>query len=244
MRLLLQRTLFVLLTTCGVMTTLAALPTDSPSAGAERWVRGLTDVEREMLLAPTRLGGVPGAYRRAFSKTLREPSARRAYLEASVSIYERSRGFSTEERQLLDEVRALIPLVAVATVPKSNVAGQVAAVRARVMAVLGPDAVRALFYSSDTGPDKTAVLPLLERAKLAWRLNRPMVVAKILNLVVPVMRAESPTCNCGPEGNWDCNYGMNCNSANECEPYEPPVCLMGCGEWGCYGCWLTCNYEG
>lgn len=236
-----RRVAATIVSVLGMTVAIVAVPVDSPMSGADSWVRSLSRAERMSVLAPNRLSLLPDEYRRALSRADATPEERMEFWRSIFAAFRADKTLSAEQEGVVAEAESLIPAAFGSEADKPAVAARLLSIRARLVSALGEDGSNQLLLAAGGRRAQSSGLPLLERIRYSWRSNRPEALVAALGFVFPAVHA-SGTCNCGYPG--DCTYHQECGAPVECEPYEPPICGLGCGSWGCYGCWMLCYYPG
>ena len=229
-------------TTSFLTLAVMAAPLDSPRVGADKWAQSLTEGERAVFIQAKALKGLPSEYRGALSRNLATAVERSTFWMSVIGEFKAAHQLSPDQLAVLSRVESLLVEAIQPNADRKAVGSKLAAVRGDVSAVLGEDAVRQLFKAA-APTESTVGLPLLERIKYGWRVNRPQSFTAAMSYVLPSVYADSWTCNCSDDDMW-CPSHQTCGMPAEgCNPYEPSLCPgAGCGEWGCYGCWLICYY--
>jgi len=225
----------------GLTVAVLAIPIDSPGGGAEVWAASLTQAERLAYFQADRLASLPAEYRRALSKAATSAEERMAFWQSTFANFRRHRTLTREQEAVVGEAEALIPRAFGAKVDRSVVGEELAIVRTHLVSVLGDDIANELLRAAGPTRAGSQGLPLIERLRYSWRVNRPNNLVAAIGYVFPTVQAAG-TCNCGYPG--DCYWEQTCGlpEGSSCDPYQPPICGLGCGDWGCYGCWMLCYY--
>ena len=228
------------ITIVGLTVAVVAIPIESPRTGAETWVRSLSEAEQMEFSQPNRLRTLPTEYRGALSRALSSPERRAEFWRNVFSAYRTGRVLSREQGQALTSAESLLTgSVAGSSAERVSILSRLSDARAGVVASLGEDAANELFRGIAPAHLGSGGLPIGERLRYLWRMNRPPALVRALNFVVPSVLAA--TCNCSDETG--CSGHATCGVPELCTPYEPPTCPgFGCGDWGCYGCWKVCYY--
>jgi hypothetical protein len=225
----------------GLTVAVLAIPVNSPGAGAEAWAASLTASERLAYGRTDRLASLPSDYRRALARAATSAEERVAFWQATFANFRRHRTLTEAQDAVVREAEALIPAAFAANVEKSMIAEKLAGVRTRLVSTLGDDVANELLRATGSARTSSQGLPFVERVRYSWRVNRPNKLLAAISYVFPTVEASS-SCNCGSQG--DCYWEQTCGlpEGYSCDPYEPPICGLGCGDWGCYGCWMFCYY--
>jgi hypothetical protein len=215
-----------LVSVAGVTVALAAIPVESPQAGARMWVTSLSTADKMSYSQPDRLFSLPVEYRHALFSDLATPEERANFWHQVFREYRRTHPLTSEQRTFLDRIEAGV--VRPASFLKSRTTEaqhkQIASATVAVAGTLGQEAVKELF--STAGPERghTSKLPLMERIRHAWRVGRPQPLVALVNRIAAPVYAWS--CNC--VFNNECYSGTTCGGA-ACDQTS----------WGCAFLWTA-----
>jgi len=229
-----RRTVPVTLTIAGATVAIAAVPVESPQAGARSWAKSLTTAERIFYSDPDRLSSLPVEYRHGLFAAIPTGEDKAEFWRQVFKEYRRTHNLTTEQQDLLSQTEArLLTAKAFSQTPTPRERlRDMSAARQAIANAISSDAATELFTAAGPQGGSAKTLPLFERVRYAWRTVRPRQLVALVNRIATPVYAFSCNCISGDS----CSYNQTCGGA-ACDQTS-----WGCGSWWCESCTSICGY--
>jgi len=230
-----RRVFPAVVTVTGLAVAIAAVPVESPQAGANMWARSLSEADRISYMRSATLRTLPVEYRHALFATLNTADERAEFWRQVFRDYQREHDLSEAQQRVLSQTAQALLTPAAFQLPRATRErpGKVAAAKTAIAKALGAEAEQQLFVTAGPVATHASNLPVLERLRYAWRAVRPkQLVALVNRIAIPALASS---CNCINSG--ECSYYQYCAGV-ACDATS-----WGCGSWWCEACTGICGYS-
>ena len=129
-----------LVTVLGLTITVMAIPVETSRAGAEAWVRALSETERLQYSRAERIRKLPSEYRGALSRGLSSAENRAEFWRNVFTAFRHGRQLSQAQEAALGSAESLIDSALSGAAERTAIVTRLTDARARVVATLGQQA--------------------------------------------------------------------------------------------------------